>query len=69
MLHEVDLPQKIVKQIYNLLNPGGKYLIAEPKIHTSNKYFGSITELCKEVGFSIEAYPKITFSRSMLLSK
>lgn len=69
MLHEVDSRQKIVKQIYNLLNPGGKYLIAEPKIHTSNKYFESIIKMCKAVGFSIETYPKISFSRSMLLSK
>ena len=69
MLHEVDSQKKMVKQIYDLLNPGGKYLIAEPKIHTSNKYFESIIEMCKGVGFIVETNPKITFSRSVLLSK
>ena len=69
MLHEVDSQEKLVKQIYDLLNPDGKYLIAEPKIHTSNKYFGSIIEMCKGIGYSVETYPKILFSRSALLSK
>lgn len=69
MLHEVDSQKKLVKQIYDLLNPGGKYLIAEPKIHTSNKYFELIIGMCKEVGFIVETNPKITFSRSVLLSK
>ena len=69
MLHEVDSQKKMVKQIYDLLNSGGKYLIAEPKIHTSNKYFESIIGMCKEVGFIVESNPKITFSRSVLLSK
>ena len=69
MLHEVDSQEKLVKQIYDLLNTGGKYLISEPKIHTSNKYFESIIEMCREFGFSVAAYPEITFSRSVLLSK
>lgn len=69
MLHEVASQRILLKQIYDLLNPSGKYLIAEPKIHTSSKYFGSIIEKCKEVGFDIEFYPRIAFSRSVLLSK
>ena len=69
MLHEVDSQEKLVEQIFNLLNPGGKYLIAEPKIHTSNEYFKSIIEMCKWIGFNVETYPNIMFSRSVLLSK
>ena len=69
MLHEVDSQEELLKQIFALLKPGGKYLIAEPKIHTSKRYFKSMTEMCKNVGFSLEATPKITFSRAVLLSK
>jgi len=69
MLHEVDAQEKLVKQIYDLLNPGGKYLIVEPKIHTSKKYFKAIIEMCKKIGFRIVTYPNIMFSRSVLLSK
>ena len=69
MLHEVDSQERMVKEIYNLLKPGGKYLIAEPKIHTNKKYFDSIIEMSKEVGFKLENNPKITFSRAVLFSK
>ena len=69
MLHEVDSQEKMVKEIYDLLKPGGKYLIAEPKIHTSKKYFESVIEMSKGVGFRLEDNPKITFSRAVLLSK
>lgn len=69
MLHEVDSQEKLVKQIFGLLNPGGKYLIAEPKIHTSKKYFESMIEMCKSVGFSLDDNSKISFSRAVLFSK
>jgi ubiquinone/menaquinone biosynthesis C-methylase UbiE len=69
MLHEVDSQERMVKEIYDLLKPGGKYLIAEPKIHTSKKYFESIIEMSKRVGFRLKNNPKITFSRAVLLSK
>lgn len=69
MLHEVNSPEKLVKQIFDLLKPGGKYLIAEPKIHTSKKYFESMIAMCKRIGFVLEANPKITFSRAVLFSK
>jgi ubiquinone/menaquinone biosynthesis C-methylase UbiE len=69
MLHEVDSQEKLIRQIHDRLNPGGTYLIVEPKIHTSFKYFESVVERCKKLGFNIEDYPHIGFSRSVLLSK
>ena len=69
MLHEVESQETLVKQIYDLLNPGGKYLIAEPRIHTGRSYFLSVIAMCKSVGFKVETYPDIMFSRAVLFSK
>ena len=69
MLHEVYQKETLVGQIYDLMNPGGRYLIADPRIHTGGKYFKSIVKMCKAIGFNVAAYPDISFSRSVLLSK
>lgn len=69
MLHEVDSQETMIRHMYDLLNPGGRYLIVEPKIHTGGRYFGRVIEMCRNMGFRLEGYPKVVLSRSVLWSK
>lgn len=69
MVHEVSDKLTFLKQVYTILNPAGKLLIVEPKIHTSNSYFNELVSSCKQLGFLQLANPKIAMSRSLLFTK
>ncbi|OGU54922.1 MAG: hypothetical protein A2V66_02145 [Ignavibacteria bacterium RBG_13_36_8] len=69
MVHEVPDQLKFLKDIYRILKPSGTYLIAEPKLHVNEKKFDKTVNVCREIGFQILDYPKVTFSRGVLLKK
>lgn len=53
VIHEVPDKEKLFKELYSLLKPGGKILIIEPKFHVSKKAFGKMTELMETEGLEI----------------
>lgn len=67
MVHEVPFPDMFLRQVHEILKPGGKYLVSEPKLHVSKSTFEAETEIAKEAGFQIIERPQITFSHSVLL--
>ncbi len=69
MVHEVRRPEGFLRQIYDLLKPGGRLLIAEPRIHVSGKGFGQTVSLAIKVGFQVEGEPEIRASRAVLFQK
>lgn len=69
MVHEVRDKPKFLRRIYELLNPGGQYLIAEPKIHTTSRNFNEILAIAENVGFHQTEQPAISISRAILLKK
>ena len=69
MVHEVHDKAKFIKQIYSTLKSAGKYLIVEPKIHTSGKQFDSILEMCTRTGFRAIENPPVALSRATLFEK
>ena len=66
MVHEVRQPQAFLAQIYELLKPGGKFLIAEPLIHVSGSAFEQTVSLAKVVGFQVVDQPTVRASRAVL---
>jgi ubiquinone/menaquinone biosynthesis C-methylase UbiE len=69
MMHEVQRQEKFLKQIYQILNPDKKLLIAEPKIHVLKKAFEQTMSLAKAVGFQVVEQPSIFASWAVLFNK
>ena len=69
MAHEVRQPLAFLEQIYELLLPEGKFLIAEPRIHVSRKSFEETVSLAKIAGFQVTGEVKVRASRAMLFGK
>jgi ubiquinone/menaquinone biosynthesis C-methylase UbiE len=69
MLHETPDINLFLKELYSLLKPAGKILIAEPNFHVSKKEFIKSKMEMSSIGFKIIEEPHIFFSRSVVLSK
>jgi ubiquinone/menaquinone biosynthesis C-methylase UbiE len=69
MVHETPDQKEFLKQIYTIMKHDGKLLIAEPKMHVTQKEFNSTISIVQETGFNKIADPKIHFSRSTLFEK
>lgn len=68
MVHEVPDQRAFFTQISRMLKPAGRFLLVEPKIHVSGKSFQRTLEAAKDVGFLLQARPKIRWSQSVLLT-
>lgn len=69
MLHEVRKPAGFLAEVYRVLKPGGRLLVAEPVMHVPARQFNREVELAVQQGFRAGAGPSVRFSRSMLLIK
>lgn len=69
MVHEVPDKKRFLKQVHNILKPKGRYLIVEPRLHTGDKYFKELENICKSAGFKILEKPPVALSRALLLTK
>lgn len=69
MAHEVPDQQRFFEEMKSLLNPGGKILVAEPIIHVTGRYFVAMISRLESAGLQIIDHPKISLSRSLLLSE
>ncbi len=68
MVHEVPDQTLFFNEMKSLLNPGGKILIAEPKIHVTKKAFSEMIKRIESAGFRVTDRPDITISRSVVIS-
>lgn len=68
MVHEVPDQHKFFEKMKSLLNPGGRILITEPKIHVTKRDFSSMISRLESAGLLIIDYPHIVLSRSLLLT-
>ena len=69
MVHEVRDASAFLKEIYELLKPGGKFLLVEPVIHVPSPAFERTVELARSAGFGDIERPSVHFSRAILLQK
>jgi ubiquinone/menaquinone biosynthesis C-methylase UbiE len=68
MVHEVPDKDSFFKELKNILNENGQFLIVEPKLfHVSQKEFELTTKLAENNGFKIYQGPKLPFSWSAIL--
>lgn len=69
MVHEVPDAGEFLKEIAEILKPGGRLLFVEPKLHVSLAAFTRTVEMASDLGFSLAGEPKIAGSRSALLER
>jgi ubiquinone/menaquinone biosynthesis C-methylase UbiE len=68
MVHEVPDKNSFFKELKNILNAQGQFLLVEPKLfHVSFKEFEITTKLAEKNGFKLYRAPKLPFSWSALL--
>ncbi|HUI28866.1 MAG TPA: class I SAM-dependent methyltransferase [Candidatus Acidoferrales bacterium] len=68
MVHEVPDKDSLFKQLKNILNDDGEFLLVEPKLfHVSRKEFESTTKLAESNGLKVYQGPKVRFSWSAVL--
>jgi ubiquinone/menaquinone biosynthesis C-methylase UbiE len=69
VMHEVPDKARLFQEVWNVLVPGGRLLVVEPKMHVTAEEFQATGILVKEAGFRVVTTPKILFSRAVLLEK
>jgi ubiquinone/menaquinone biosynthesis C-methylase UbiE len=69
MVHEVNNQKAFFSQLQSNLNPGGRILIAEPKMHVADVDFQQTLEIAQSAGLRICGQPAIRFSHAALFSK
>jgi ubiquinone/menaquinone biosynthesis C-methylase UbiE len=69
MVHEVPDKTEFFRQLNSNLDPNGKLLIAEPKMHVGARHFQKILERAQTVGLKLAEQPSIRFSHSALFKK
>ena len=69
VVHEVPDPIRLMKEVYTLLVPRGKFLIVEPKFEVSGPEFEKIIAVAVTAGFRRVGSPHVFLSRAVLLRK
>jgi ubiquinone/menaquinone biosynthesis C-methylase UbiE len=69
VVHETAFPRRFLSQIYEVLRPGGKFLLIEPRGHVSESNFEKTRSLCREVGLRELELKQLRRSRSLLLER
>ncbi len=68
VVHEVPDQRAFLTEIFNLLKPGGRFLLVEPKIHVPAKALLKTIQTANEIGFVVKDKPKVRLSRGVLLT-
>lgn len=67
MVHEVPDRKSLLQEIRALLRDGGRFLVAEPRIHVSARSFEETLALAEQTGLRLESQPPIRHCRAALL--
>ena len=69
MIHETPDALDFLKQIHDLLKPGGILFLADPKMHVSLTFFNETISAAEKIGFKVIERPKIAMSWAVVLSR
>lgn len=69
VVHEVPDASSFFREIYSLLVPGGRFLVAEPNGHVSAGEFEESVATAQSAGFEILERPEIGRGRAVLLGR
>jgi ubiquinone/menaquinone biosynthesis C-methylase UbiE len=69
VVHEVPDAKSFFAEVYSLLKPGCRMLVAEPAFRVSKPEFEQTVRIAREAGFTIAKGPLLMFSRTAVLVK
>jgi len=69
MVHEVPDQRRLLGEIHACLKPGGKLLVAEPKIHVPGRAFQQTVTTAGEVGLRVVEEPRVHGCRAVVLER
>jgi len=69
MVHELPKPDCFLEEVRQVLKPGARILLAEPKGHVTERRFAGILHAARGTGLLIEDGPDIWRSRTAVLVK
>jgi len=69
MVHEVPDQRRLLGEIAGCLKPGGKLLVAEPKIHVPAKAFDNEVTTAEEVGLRPIETPRVFGCRAVVFER
>lgn len=69
VVHETPDPARLFQEVFGLVKPGGRFLMVEPKFSVRKAEFREECDMAQAAGFSIESYPSLFLSHSVLFRK
>jgi ubiquinone/menaquinone biosynthesis C-methylase UbiE len=66
MVHEVTDQRRLLGEIHACLKPGGKLLVAEPKIHVPGRAFLQTVATAEELGFRVVEESRVRWCRAVV---
>jgi 2-polyprenyl-3-methyl-5-hydroxy-6-metoxy-1,4-benzoquinol methylase len=69
MVHEVGDKNRFFQELNSILSPGGKILIAEPRMHVTAEKLDKSIAIAQDNGFQFCDSPAIKLSRTALIQK
>lgn len=69
VVHHAPNVEALMAEVYKVLKPGGKFLIAEPCHHASAEYCAAIKAVAQQAGFVLTDHPKLTRDWAVLFIK
>lgn len=67
MVHEVRDRRRFFTEVRSRLRPGGKLLVAEPRVHVTKRAFEAEVTAAEASGWTRAAEPQVALSRAVLL--
>jgi len=67
MVHEVPDARRLLAEVQACLRPGGRLLLAEPRLHVSGKAFAATVAVAEELRFQAVEEPRIRMCRAVVL--
>ena len=69
MVHEVPGQEVFFSEVHSALKPGGRFLIVEPRGHTSKDDFSAYLDMTSRMGFKVDDTYVTFMSRGAMLTK
>jgi ubiquinone/menaquinone biosynthesis C-methylase UbiE len=69
MVHETASVVGFLNEVFQMVRPGGRLLVVEPRFHVGQRAFEKMCQAAREAGWTIEDQPKGKGGRSLTLNK
>jgi len=69
MVHEVPDTQRLLGEVHGCLKPGGKFFVAEPRLHVPAGTFEAMVKLAENLGLRLSEQPHVRWCRAAVFAR